>query len=86
VANVAPVLMAKLCDAMVNGDKKTGMVIQEQLLSLNELLFTESNPIPVKWALFRMGLMNDEIRLPLTRLAPQYRQALEQELQTLQLI
>lgn len=85
-ANVAAVHMAKMCDAGLDGDTITCMSIHEQLLSLHQLMFIESNPIPVKWAAHSMGLMNDEIRLPLTRLAIEYRQPLENALRTLNLI
>ncbi len=85
-ANVVPSLMAKLCDAAFDGEKNACLAIHEQLMPLHRLMFIEPNPIPVKWALHRMGLMNDEIRLPLMRLSPEYRQALEHELDQLQLI
>ena len=79
-ANVAPSHMAKMCDAAIDEDYAACMRIHEQLMQLHRLLFVESNPIPVKWAMHRMGLMNDEIRLPLTRLTHEYRDALEREL------
>ena len=84
-ANVAASQMAKMCDAATDGEHATCMRIQEQLMQLHRLMFVESNPIPVKWAMHRMGLMNDEIRLPLTRLTHEHRVALEQELSVLKL-
>lgn len=84
-ANVAASQMAKMCDAATDGEHATCMRIQEQLMPLHRLMFVESNPIPVKWAMHRMGLMNDEIRLPLTRLSHEHRVALEQELSVLKL-
>ena len=53
---------------------------------LHQKLFVEANPIPVKWALYRRGLMNDEIRLPLMHLTESHREALAHALHTLQLI
>lgn len=85
-ANIAASHMAKMCDAGLDGDRLTCMSIHEQLQTLHQLMFIESNPIPVKWAAHVMGLMNDEIRLPLTRLAVKYRQPLEDALRTLKLI
>jgi len=85
-ANVAASLMAKMCDAALDGEQAVCLRIQEQLMPLHRLMFIESNPIPAKWALYRMGLMNEEIRLPLTRLASEYHQELEQALRTLTLI
>lgn len=84
-ANVAPRQMAKLCDAALDDDHAGCVRINEQLTKLHELLFVESNPIPVKWALSKMGLINDELRLPLTSLSIEHHQALEQVLRTLQL-
>ncbi len=85
-ANVAPKLMAKLADSALDGDKVTCANIQEQLLSLHRLMFVESNPIPVKWALSRMGLIADDIRLPLITLTTANQSALKEVLQTLHLI
>jgi 4-hydroxy-tetrahydrodipicolinate synthase len=85
-ANVAARQMAKLCDAALDDDHAACLRINEQLMPLHQLLFVESNPIPAKWALSRMGLMSDELRLPMTSLAQEHHQALEQVLRTLQLI
>ena len=82
-ANVAASQMAKMCDAAIDGDHALCVRIQEQLMPLHRLMFVESNPIPVKWAMHKMGLMNDEIRLPLTRLTHDHRAALEHELNQL---
>ena len=53
---------------------------------LNQQLFVESNPIAVKWAMAKMGLMRDELRLPLTSLSPIHHQALGDALHALALI
>lgn len=85
-ANIAPQHVAKLCEAALSGNKTLCQQIDEQLKALNQHLFVESNPIPVKWAAYKMGLMNDEIRLPLTRLSEQHRSILEKSLIDLGLI
>ena len=85
-ANVAPKHMAKLCDAAADADQATCLRIHEQLMPLHHLMFVESNPIPVKWALHKMGLIQNELRLPLTPLSPEHHQALEHALSTLKLI
>ncbi len=85
-ANVAAAHMAKMCDAAHDGEQADCLRIQEHLMPLHQLMFVEANPIPVKWALHRMGLMNDEIRLPMTRLSPEHHQAMEQALTSLKLI
>ena len=77
-ANVAPRAMAELCAAAMRGDAATARAINERLMPLHKNLFIESNPIPVKWALHEMGLMQDGIRLPLTWLSPRCHEPLRQ--------
>jgi 4-hydroxy-tetrahydrodipicolinate synthase len=84
-ANVAAKLMAKLCDLAADGDKAACLKLQEQLMPLHELMFVEANPIPVKWAMNKMGLIGDELRLPLTTLSASYHQSLEIMLKSLNL-
>jgi len=67
-ANIAPKLMHQLCMAAVAGDAKRAMEIQMKLLPLHKHLFVEANPIPVKWAMARMGLCGPTLRLPMTPL------------------
>jgi 4-hydroxy-tetrahydrodipicolinate synthase len=74
-ANVAAVGMRQLCDAAVAGKRAEAESIDAHLQPLHRTLFCESNPIPVKWAVQRMGLIGPGIRLPLTPLAPQYHAA-----------
>lgn len=85
-ANVAPTLMAKMCDAAIDDDHAACLRFQEQLMPLHRAMFIESNPIPAKWALSRMGLMNTEIRMPLTLLAKEHQPMVEEAMQTLKLI
>jgi len=65
-ANVAPRLMHELCVAAMAGDVKTAMAIQFKLMPVHKHLFVEPNPIPVKWAMQRMGLCGGTLRLPMT--------------------
>ena len=67
-ANVAPKLMHELCMAALAGDVRRAMTLQLQLLPLHRSLFIESNPIPVKWAMSRLGLCGPTLRLPMTSL------------------
>lgn len=67
-ANVAPRLMHELCVAALAGDVRRAMEIQLRLMPLHRQLFVEPNPIPVKWALARMGRIQRALRLPLTPL------------------
>ena len=67
-ANIAPKLMHQLCVAAVAGDTKMAMALQMKLLPLHKHLFVEANPIPVKWAMARMGLCGPTLRLPMTQL------------------
>ncbi len=68
-ANVAPRLMHELCVAAIAGDRVTAMNIQKKLLPLHKHLFIEANPIPVKWALDRMGWAGGTLRLPMTAMS-----------------
>ncbi len=71
-ANVVPDLMSELCTLALSEQREAVEALQARLLPLHESLFTESNPIPVKWALAQMGLINEGIRLPLTPLSEAY--------------
>ena len=80
-ANVAPRLMHELCVAAIAGDRETAMRIQFQLMPLHKHLFVEANPIPLKWAMERMGLCGGALRLPLTPLSPGNHTVVESALQ-----
>ena len=81
-ANVAPKAMHDLCIAALLGDADTARRLNDLLMPLHKQLFIESNPIPVKWALHEMGLIEDGLRLPLTSLSagcqPVVREAMQQ--------
>ncbi|HZY20685.1 MAG TPA: 4-hydroxy-tetrahydrodipicolinate synthase [Ramlibacter sp.] len=79
-ANVAPRLMHELCVAAMRGDCRGAMAIQNRLLPLHRHLFVEANPIPVKWAMARMGLCGPTLRLPMTPLAPAFQPQVENAL------
>lgn len=85
-ANVAPKLMHDMCAAALAGDTAKAKQLDNQLSALHRDLFVESNPIPVKWALKELGLMERGIRLPLTWLAQPYHNTLRQALQQANLI
>ncbi len=68
-ANVAPKLMHEMCVAALNGEVAKAREINSRLLGLHRHLFVEANPIPVKWAVARMGKMENNLRLPLTPLS-----------------
>ena len=85
-ANVAPGLMSQLCAAALAGDKALAEQLNSKIANLNNILFCESNPIPVKWALYEMALIGPGIRLPLTPLAEQYRTPLREELKAVGVI
>jgi 4-hydroxy-tetrahydrodipicolinate synthase len=69
-ANVAPRLMHEMCVAALKGERAKAIEINNRLMGLHTQLFIEPNPIPVKWALKEMGLIESGIRLPLTPLEP----------------
>jgi 4-hydroxy-tetrahydrodipicolinate synthase len=79
-ANVAPRLMHDMCAAAVAGQREQAIALNNRLLPLHQKLFVEANPIPVKWALSRMGRIPEGIRLPLTPLASAFHDTLTQAL------
>ena len=85
-ANVAPRLMHELCVAAMAGNVQRAIQIQMQLLPLHKTLFIESNPIPVKWAVARMGHCGNHIRLPLTQLTSDSQNTLTRVMQSTGLI
>jgi len=75
-ANVAPRLMHGMCVAARAGRIAEAVAINDRLLGLHKNLFLETNPIPVKWALSRMGRIDNGIRLPLTPFTAPYHETL----------
>ena len=76
-ANVAPRMMHEMCDAAVRGDAVAAERLDRRLAGLHKNLFVEPNPIPVKWALQRMGRIPEGIRLPMTPLAQEFHAPVE---------
>lgn len=77
-ANIAPKLMSELCTLALAGDIVKAQEINKLLVGLNKALFVESNPIPIKWALYELGLIPKGIRLPLTTLSEKYHEQVRQ--------
>ena len=84
-ANLVPAEMASLCEAAHDGDHAGCLQIQKRLQDLHHILFIETNPIPVKWALHRLGWMSDEVRMPLTILSSAHHDPIEAVLKKLDL-
>jgi 4-hydroxy-tetrahydrodipicolinate synthase len=74
-ANVAPRLMHEMCVAALAGDLAKARDANQRLMGLHTKLFVEANPIPVKWAVAELGLMEGGVRLPLTPLSPAHFEA-----------
>ena len=85
-ANVAPRLMHELCVAAMAGDVQKAMEIQFKLMPMHKNLFVEANPIPVKWAMARMGLCGGTLRLPMTELSKSQQPVVETALRASGLI
>jgi len=81
-ANIAPRQMHDMCAAAITGDVRRAMDIQLSLLPLHRHLFIEANPIPVKWAMARMGLCGPTLRLPMTPLEVANQPVVEAALKT----
>lgn len=71
-ANVAPETMALMCREALAGNETAARALDDKLALLHKNLFLEANPIPVKWALYKMGLISAGIRLPLVELSEEY--------------
>ncbi len=78
--NVVPVEVSSAYQLAFEGDKKSAQGIDANLYNLHQHLFIESNPIPVKWVMYKMGKCESGIRLPLTKLSQEARVVLEQDL------
>ena len=79
-ANVAPKLMHQMCAAALVGDVKRARELNMRLFPLHQRLFLEANPIPVKWALAEMGLIEGGLRLPMSPLAEKFHQSVREAL------
>lgn len=86
IGNLVPKLAAELYNAWEQGDHDRARELQRKIHPLNQDLYLETNPIPVKWGAHKMGLCTDEIRLPLTPLAEAMRPKLEKSMRELGLI
>ena len=84
-SNVVPNIVSEICD-LVNSDFTKAKKLDESLQQLNKNLFCESNPIPVKWCLYKMGFIDKGIRLPLIELNDTFKKDLEQNLNELKLL
>jgi len=74
--NIAPKFMHLMCKAAIEGDRKLAEEYDNKIIGLHRDLFLESNPIPVKWALNKMGLVKEGIRLPLTIFSEEHHEKL----------
>ena len=85
-ANVVPSQIKALVDAATRGEREKAEQIDAQLRDLNNALFIESNPIPVKWALALMGKCSANYRLPLTPPSEDSQLVIERALNQLHLL
>lgn len=79
-ANIKPAIMSQLCQLAFDQHAEKARALQHTLMPLHAALFSESNPIPVKWALCTLGKINSGIRLPLTELSTEYHSVLNEAL------
>lgn len=75
-ANITPKLMHEMCVAAMNGELSRARATNQTMFELHQTLFVEPNPIPVKWVLQELGLIQSGMRLPLTPLSPQHHETL----------
>jgi 4-hydroxy-tetrahydrodipicolinate synthase len=79
-ANVVPAKMAEMCRLAYEGREQQARSVDAEIADLHRLLFIESNPIPVKWAVAEMGFGEANMRLPMTVLAQEYQDSVRQAL------
>ncbi len=80
--NVVPAAMARMCRLVREGRVDEAKALDDTLQPLNEALFMESNPIPVKWALNQMGLIPPGLRLPMTEFSEQHHEMMRSAMST----
>ncbi len=85
-ANVIPESISKICSYTSNGDEAGAKILNDRYINLYEMLFFESNPIPVKWMLNKMGFIKNSLRLPLIKLDKKYHESISAEMLKLGLI
>ena len=85
-ANVSPKSHSEICYAVKNGDYEKAKILNEHNLNLYRLLFVDSNPIPVKWILYKMNLIKNAIRLPLMELDETFHEEILSEMIKLKLL
>ena len=85
-ANVVPETISKICKYIRNDQLEEAKILDEKYKNLYRLLFVESNPTPVKWILYKMGLISNSIRLPLLQLDETFHEEIMSELVKLELL
>ena len=85
-SNIVPKTISNICDYALSGEAKAARELDTTLVRLNQILFIESNPIPVKWMLNRIGRITDGIRLPLSHLDTKFHDEAEEVLAELNLL
>ena len=85
-ANIVPEIISEICKLSLDGDSQGALDLDSKLEELNEMLFVESNPIPIKWLLNRIGRISDGIRLPLSPFSHEYHNDAEEILKKLNLL
>ena len=85
-SNIVPKTISNICDYALSGEAKAARDLDTTLVRLNQILFIESNPIPVKWMLNRIGRITDGIRLPLSHLDSKFHDKAEEVLSELNLL
>ena len=85
-ANVVPKSISSICTFYQNNEVDKAEEINNKLNNLYDLLFIQSNPIPVKWMMYKMGLIQNSLRLPLVELDKKYQEILISEMLKLELL
>ena len=85
-ANIVPKYISGICSFYQNNEVEKAEEINNKLKNLYDLLFIQSNPIPVKWMMYKMGLVQNALRLPLVELDKKYQEIIISEMLKLELL
>ena len=85
-ANIVPKYISEICSLCLDNKINNAQMVNEKLTKIYDLLFIQSNPIPVKWMMYKMGLIQNFLRLPLTELDEKYKELIISEMLKLELL
>ena len=86
IKNIVPKNISDICSLYLDNNIKDAQLINARLKKMYDLLFIQSNPIPVKWMMYKMGLIQNSLRLPLNELDEKYKEIIISEMLKLEIL